>query len=255
MKETINGVQVRRLASTRFGRTGLTGRAVDYFSFYHSVWRHLRGIVGPDDILVAKTDPPLLCLAVWPAARRRGAQLVNWSQDLYPEIAVELGVPLVRGPGASTMMQLRNLCFKSAAANVVVGELMRKKVIAFGIPPSNVHLIAIGATTTRSYPLPTSTIHCAGNGSWKTDLSSATPETSDAPMSSEPFFPPQQLRGQSRILFLMIGGGKGFEELSKEVVNRGLEDCVPLFSLPEPRTTEILTGRDGRSLAFTPPRS
>ena len=34
----------------------------------------------------------------------------------------------------------------------------------------------------------------------------------------------EQLRDQSHILFLMIGGGKGFDELSREVANRQLQN-------------------------------
>jgi hypothetical protein len=32
------------------------------------------------------------------AARHNGAQLVNWIRYIYPETAVELGVPFMRGP-------------------------------------------------------------------------------------------------------------------------------------------------------------
>ena len=42
--EAINGVNVHRVASTRFGRTALPGRALDYLSFYQSVRRHLGAI-------------------------------------------------------------------------------------------------------------------------------------------------------------------------------------------------------------------
>src|SRR5437016_1824936 len=59
-EEVVNGVQVHRISSTRFGRTTLLGRGVDYLSFYAAVWRELRLIGHPGDIVVAKTDPPLL---------------------------------------------------------------------------------------------------------------------------------------------------------------------------------------------------
>jgi len=43
---------------------------------------------------VAKTDPPLLCIAAMRAAKRKGPHLVNRLQDLYPELAAQLSVPL-----------------------------------------------------------------------------------------------------------------------------------------------------------------
>ncbi len=85
--ETISGVQVHRVASTRFGRAALAGRAVDYVSFYRSVQRVLGEIARRGDVIVVKTDPPLTSVVAMGAARRGGARLVNWLQDLYPEIA------------------------------------------------------------------------------------------------------------------------------------------------------------------------
>jgi colanic acid biosynthesis glycosyl transferase WcaI len=40
--EIIDGVRVGRVSTTQFGRSALTGRAVDYVSFYASAWRRLR---------------------------------------------------------------------------------------------------------------------------------------------------------------------------------------------------------------------
>ena len=40
-EEVVNGVQVHRVASSRFGRRSLVGRSVDYLSFYRSVRRRL----------------------------------------------------------------------------------------------------------------------------------------------------------------------------------------------------------------------
>ena len=39
--EVIRGVQVHRVATTRFGRSNLIGRGLDYLSFYWSMWRRL----------------------------------------------------------------------------------------------------------------------------------------------------------------------------------------------------------------------
>ena len=97
-QETLSGVRVHRVATTRFGRSKLIGRAIDYFSFYASAWRTLLEVTQPDDILVAMTDPPLISLVAMQVASRRRAYLVNWLQDIYPEVAVALNVPLLKGP-------------------------------------------------------------------------------------------------------------------------------------------------------------
>src|SRR4051794_40067902 len=58
--ETIEGVRVHRVRSTRFGRSGLQGRAIDYLSLYKSLRAAALQVCRPGDLLVAKTDPPML---------------------------------------------------------------------------------------------------------------------------------------------------------------------------------------------------
>lgn len=95
--EIINDVHVHRVSSTKFGRAALLGRSIDYLSFYRSVWHCLIEVVRRGGIVVAKTDPPLVSVVAMAVARRKGARLINWIQDIFPETAVQLGVPLMRG--------------------------------------------------------------------------------------------------------------------------------------------------------------
>src|SRR5258706_68335 len=83
--EIVHGVHIHRVASSKFGRSKLLGRALDYLSFYIFSWRRLRALATRGDVVIAMTDPPLLSLVAMRAAKRRGAHLVNWLQDVYPE--------------------------------------------------------------------------------------------------------------------------------------------------------------------------
>ena len=115
-RETANRVTIVRVWSTRFGRAGLVGRAVDYLTFYASAFFAMRR--ERDAIIVAMTDPPLLSVVAALASRR----VVNWVQDLFPEVAEALGIrlPLVK--------RLRDWSLRRAKANVVLGELMAARV-------------------------------------------------------------------------------------------------------------------------------
>jgi len=125
-EEFIKGVHVSRISTTRFGRAALPGRAVDYGSFYVSAWRFLRRNLRRNDILVAMTDPPLVSIPALRAAKSRGAHLVNWLQDVYPEVAIELGV--LNGQLGKAASYLRDQSLRSAAANIVVGAKMAGKL-------------------------------------------------------------------------------------------------------------------------------
>src|SRR3954454_14333980 len=89
------GVHIHRVGTTSFGRSRLPGRAMDYLSFYFTSWRCALSVARPDDILVAKTDPPMISLIGMVAPRQRGAKLTIWVQDVSPEIAIEFCVPFL----------------------------------------------------------------------------------------------------------------------------------------------------------------
>src|SRR3712207_6570820 len=94
--EVRDGVSIRRVWTTRFGRWSIAGRLIDYLTFHAAVAWALVTSLRSGDIVVAKTDPPLLCVMVALAAALRGATLINWIQDLFPEAATSMGVRLGR---------------------------------------------------------------------------------------------------------------------------------------------------------------
>jgi colanic acid biosynthesis glycosyl transferase WcaI len=118
----------------------LAVRSIDYVSFYRSMWQYLVDLAQPGDIIVAKTDPPLTSIIAMAAARRNGARLVNWLQDIYPETAVALGAIywkcLRRDPDCVTQS-----LSAPGGATVVVDDLMARKVELLGAPSSRVHAI------------------------------------------------------------------------------------------------------------------
>jgi glycosyltransferase involved in cell wall biosynthesis len=138
--ETNRGVTVIRVWTTRFGRQRLIGRAIDYLSFYVSATWRLAVIARAGDVIVAKTDPPLISVPTAAVAWARGARLVNWLQDLFPEVASALDV---KGMGtlAPVMAALRTWSLRRAAMNVVLGDYMAARVRALGIDDDKVAVI------------------------------------------------------------------------------------------------------------------
>jgi glycosyltransferase involved in cell wall biosynthesis len=222
-EDTLSGVRVHRVATTHFGRSRLVGRAIDYLSFYAAAWRTLMTLTQPDDVLVALTDPPLISLVAMRVADRRRARLINWLQDIYPEVAVELGVPFLRGPILRSISYLRDRSLKTAVANVVLGEQMANKVASRGILKDRIRVIA----------------------NWSEDDEVVPVAAHDNPLRREWGFEnkfvvgysgnlgrvhefdtvlgaAERLRSKSDIVFLCIGGGHLLNQLAKCVQERGL---------------------------------
>lgn len=116
-REKIHGVDVRRIRTTRFGRGSLIGRAFDYLTFSLSAFFAMRR--ERKSLIVAMTDPPLLSIVATLAA----PNVVNWVQDLFPEVAQCLGVRVPR-----FVNRIRDWSLRRARANVALGEAMAKQV-------------------------------------------------------------------------------------------------------------------------------
>jgi glycosyltransferase involved in cell wall biosynthesis len=222
--EILAGVHVHRVAATRFGRSQSFGRGFDYLSFWASVGRAVRAVSRPGDILVAKTDPPLLCVAAMRAARQQGLHLVNWLQDLYPEVGARLGVPLLGGPLGAGLTRLRDETLHAAVANVAVSDHMAQTVRGRGVIADRVHVIpnwcddeAVQPLASHDNPLRRAwgledrfVVGYSGNlgraHEFETILAAA-----------------ERLRHDHRIVFLFIGGGGRIEDLRHRIAERGLE--------------------------------
>ena len=123
-QERISGVEVHRVRATRFGRGTVFGQVLGYASFYLAAGWRLWRIARAGDVIVAKTDPPLISVVAAFVARRRRARLVNWIQDVFPEVAVAVGVRALAQPQLMLLRWLRDAALRSAAANVVLGDRM-----------------------------------------------------------------------------------------------------------------------------------
>ncbi len=122
-RETVRGVTIWRVWTSRFGRALLPGRAVDYATFYLSAFVAL--VRAPREaVVVAMTDPPLLSVVAAFASRR----VVNWVQDLFPEVAESLGV--LRHVGI--LRRLRDWSFRRARINMALSEGMARRMGTLG---------------------------------------------------------------------------------------------------------------------------
>jgi colanic acid biosynthesis glycosyl transferase WcaI len=140
-RENRSGVDVHRVWTTRFGRRLLPGRLSDYVSFYFSAlfWVLLKVRAG--DAVVIKTDPPLLSLFLtWPL-KWRGARVVHWLQDIFPEVVSVLGWKGWRVKALKPLSALRNLSLRASSHVVVIGALMAERVQSFGVPVSRIEIL------------------------------------------------------------------------------------------------------------------
>ncbi len=233
-EEIVNNVHVHRVASTRFGRSALLGRSIDYASFYRSVRRRLSELVRRGDIVIAMTDPPLLSVAVLGIVHRNGAKLVNWLHDIYPEAAAVLEVPFMRGPVGACLARARNRSLRQAEATTVLGDLMAQRVAQLGAPAARIHVVSNWCNDEEIRPFgpQTNPLRQDWNLAGKFILGYSG-NLGRAHEFATVLAAAERLRHDARFAFLMIGGGKRFEELAAAVNRRRLDSSFRFMPYQE----------------------
>lgn len=151
--ELIHGVTVHRVRTTHFGRARLRGRALDYLSFYFSAGFRLMALLRPGDVVIAKTDPPLISVVAGICAKLRGARHVNWLQDVFPEVAVSLGMKFANGRRGRLLYRIRDWSLRRAGLNVAIGEQMAERVRNRGVAHQTVRVVPNWSDGTAIVPL------------------------------------------------------------------------------------------------------
>lgn len=223
--EVLRGVGVRRLATTRFGRDSLFGRAIDYVTFYVCAAVCLLARVHRGDVLVVKTDPPLLSLVGWLAMKCKGVTLVNWIQDLYPEVASRLDLSPMPRPLEALMRAARDRSLATACTNVVLGTRMRDYLIGRGIAAARISVCENWADERRLHPLAASrSVLRERLGLGDCFVAAYSGNLGRAHDTTTILEAACALQSEPGIVFLMVGGGAGMRSLEMQVRARGLKN-------------------------------
>jgi colanic acid biosynthesis glycosyl transferase WcaI len=151
-REERNGVRVLRVRSTVYDRRSLSLRAANYITYLGLGVVRALGLARPD-VVLCMTDPPVIGDFALLVARRFRAPLVVVSEDVFPEIAVEL--QRLRNPvlvgllGALTRFYLRR-----ADRVVAIGETMEGRLEQKGAIPSRMSVIPNWTDTRSLTPQP-----------------------------------------------------------------------------------------------------
>jgi colanic acid biosynthesis glycosyl transferase WcaI len=222
-RETISGVRVCRVRTTRFGRTRLFGRAFDYATFYCSAAVALLRFVRSGDVIVAKTDPPMISVIAALVARLKGASLINWHQDVFPEVAAILGVSPMPRWLHSSLQSLRDASLRSARMNVLIGSRMHDYFQGRGIRAAQLCIIENWADADQIKPKPA----CSSALRARLELKDHFIVCYSGNLGRAHDFDTllaaaEILRHDSSIAFLIIGGGAKMESLRNAAADLSL---------------------------------
>ena len=251
--EIVRGVQVHRVWTSLHGRGSMPGRIVDYFTFYFvAAWRLWR-LARKGDVIVAEADPPLISVPAAVVGWLRRAHLVNWLQDLYPEVAQVLdmgGLGRTRGRLATW---LRNWSLQRARYNVVLGELMRGRLLALGVASERVRVIANWSD--GNWVKPVAADHNALRKEWGLDGEFVVGYSGNLGRVHEietVLDAAKRLAHRTDIRFVWVGGGAKRRQLQAEAERLGIKSFVYQPYQPRTRLAETLSVADVHLISLIP---
>jgi glycosyltransferase involved in cell wall biosynthesis len=251
--EVIDGVSVYRVWTSRFGRNNLVGRMVDYLTFYATAARTLWLRTDENTIVVVKTDPPLISIVAAPIVRLRGGELINWLQDLFPEVASALGVKLMKWPVLNILKHLRNMTLRMAHVNVVLGHLMEAKLVSMGVALDRICVIPNWADGASIKPV----AHDKNNlrKTWNLENKFVIGYSGNLGRAHEfntILEAADTLRHRQDIVFLFIGGGAQHAAVEKEVLTRRLSSVLFKPYVPRDQLSDSLSAVDVHLVSLNP---
>jgi colanic acid biosynthesis glycosyl transferase WcaI len=241
--EVVNGVRIERVGRSDIDRSSHLKRGLHYASLYPLFLQRALSLPR-HDIVVTKTDPPMLAVLGPIIAKAKKSRAIHWAQDVYPELAGALGVIDKDGVLYRTLLNLSTWALKRHDAIVAVGRCMKQKIADRGIDLDRIHVIPNWADPDIR-PIPHDdnpfrkehgldgkfVVMYSGN------MGMAHPfdEVLDAA---------EELAADPDVVFLFIGDGPRKRWIEKEVSRRGLTNFRFLPFQPRERLSESLSAGD-----------
>jgi colanic acid biosynthesis glycosyl transferase WcaI len=252
-EETIRGVKVLRVFTSRFGRRRLVGRALDYASFYVTATVMLLRVVQSGDALVVKTDPPLLSLIGSLVCFCKRAHLVNWLQDIFPEVASRLSLSPLPQSLESLLCAARDRSLRAAQANVVLGTRMRDYLASRGIADGRIRISENWADERAVFPMPAARSDLRRRldllDRFVVAYSGNLGRAHDAETLLEAA---ELLQREPDLVFLMIGGGTKMRSLEEQAQARRLGNFRFVPYQPRDALNDALAAGDVHLVSLLP---
>lgn len=140
-KETVSGINIRRVKYLQLDRKRKLGRIVNYLSLTVAILFHIFSM-RKYKIVVVYSNPPILPLVAAWASKLFRCKLIFVAYDLYPEIALKTNT-LSEGSAISRFMRhINQVVYRQASAVVALSSEMKAYMMQNrDISPEKIHII------------------------------------------------------------------------------------------------------------------
>ncbi|HEY70214.1 MAG TPA: glycosyltransferase family 4 protein [Anaerolineae bacterium] len=241
MREQMDGVDVVRTYIYASPNEGMLSRTLNYGSFCASA--SIGGLFAPKpDVIYCVMPPmPLGAVAAFLGWVKSAPVVVN-IQDIYPDIAVAVGV--LRNPLMIRFFEwMERFIYRKAASIVVIADGFKENIVGKGVPEEKVHVVPNWADPDEIQPGPKDnpfrrqvgvgdrfTLSYSGSLSYNTNL--------------DPVLDAAELLADEDFSFVIVGDGVKKVELERRAQELGLNNLQFLPFQPLERYPQVLAASD-----------
>jgi colanic acid biosynthesis glycosyl transferase WcaI len=231
LRETsYKGVRVLHAWMPAKGRRVLY-RAFTWLNFH--LWSTVAGwiCIPRADIVLSPSPPLTIGISAWLIARRHGAKFVYIVQEVYPDVAVNLGA-LREGWIVRRLRDLELWVYGKAAAVSVISVRMRSTLVAKGVPNAKLAVVPNFADTNGFKPGQKDNDFSRAHGLAEKFVVSYAGNMGKPQHLETLLHAASNLVHRTDIQFLLLGGGSEVEKLKRLCVDLGLKNVTFLGQQP-----------------------
>lgn len=140
-RESWNGINIIRIASTGFGKRAKWRRAVDFASYLAACSLRLL-FLKRHDVVIALTSPPLISFIGALFTMLKGGRFVFWVMDMNPDEAIAAGWLSPTSLTARVLQWMLTFSMKRADTLIALDRFMADRIAEKGIDISKVTVVA-----------------------------------------------------------------------------------------------------------------
>ncbi len=190
------------------------------------------------DVILAPSPPLTIGVAAWLLGRWHRAPFIYNVQELYPDIAINLGA--VRRPWLIRILfALERFVYVRAGRIAVIADRMRQRLLEKGVPPGHVVVIPNFVDTSALEPVPAPNAFTREFGLDGRFLVSYAGNLGQAQGLETLLDAAALLRDEPSIVVVLVGSGGLWDALATRIAAERLDNVRLLPYLPFSRVPEI----------------
>lgn len=229
-EEYHQGIHIKRLKQTAFGKDNKIGRGLNFLTFNLSLFFTLLCMQkGSHDVIIGTTVPPLSSFFNAVAAGLKKMRFCHWAMDLQPELSIVAGYLRSSSPLAVLLFAADSYALKKTDLVIALDKYMADHIARKSTGAARISVVPVWPVLEKTYDGPRQenpfrvqqsmgdriVVMYSGNHAVVHPLDTLL-EAAD------------RLRDDPRFLFVFIGGGVRKEDVTRVKCERNLENILQL---------------------------